>query len=121
MLSLSLSLGNYLTIGDNVVVQLNSISGDRCKLTIDAPREVPIVRGKVHEREGGERPDSVFDNPIFHKRELPWDRSKAQALNAMRALLDRMDDDDEDVQTLRRQLSHMFPQTTTVSSGGRAG
>ena len=116
MLSLTLSLGNYMTIGDNVVVQLNSISGDRCKLTIDAPREVPIVRGKVREREGGERPDCVFDNPIYHKRELPWDRSKAQALNAMRALLDRMDDDDPDVQSLRRQLNHMFPAGAKVKA-----
>ena len=121
MLALSLSLGNYLTIGNDVVIQLNRITGDRCRLTIDAPREVPIVRGEVLEREGGERPDSVFDNPVYHKRELPWDRSKAQALNAMRALLDRMDDDDPDVQALRRQLGHMFPQTKSVSSGGRAG
>ena len=110
MLSLSLSLGNYLTIGDDVVIQLNRITGDRCKLTIQAPREVPIVRGKVLEREGAERPDCVFDNPVYHKREVPWDRSKAQALNAMRALLDRMDGGDADVQALRRQLNHMFPK-----------
>ena len=109
MLSLTLSLGNYMTIGDDVVIQLNRITGDRCKLTIQAPREVPIVRGKVLEREGGERPDCVFDNPVYHKREVPWDRSKAQALNAMRALLDRMDGGDADVQALRRQLNHMFP------------
>ena len=117
MLSLTLSLGNYMTIGDDVFIQLNGISGDRSKLTIQAPREVPIVRGTVLEREGGERPDCVFDNPIYHKRELPWDRSKAQALNAMRNLLDRMDDDDPDVQTLRRQLAHMFP---TVPVGAKA-
>ena len=109
MLALTLSLGNYLTIGGDVVIQLNRITGDRCRLTIDAPREIPIVRGEVLEREGGERPDSVYANPVYHKREVPWDRSKNQALKAMRALLDRMDDTDEDVQTLRRQLSHMFP------------
>ena len=109
MLALTLSLGNYLTIGDDVVIQLNRITGDRCRLTIDAPREVPVVRGEVLERQGEGRPDSVFDTPVFHKREVPWDRSKAQALNAMRALLERMDGDDPDVQALRRQLSHMFP------------
>ena len=41
--------------------------------------------------------------------EIPWSRSKAQALKAMRTVLERMDGDDEDVRTLRRQLEHMFP------------
>ena len=35
----------------------------------------------------------------------------AQALQAMRALLNTMDGRDSNVQTLRRQLNHMFPQT----------
>ena len=111
MLSLSLSQGEYLTIGENVVVQLDRVSRDGCKLVIDAPREVPILRGEVLERTGGQRPGCVFDAPRQYRRELAWDRSKAQALASMRALLSRMDGGDSDVQTLRRQLNHMFPQT----------
>ena len=111
MLSLSLSQGEYLTIGENVVVQLDRVSRDGCKLVIDAPREVPILRGEVLERTGGQRPGCVFDAPRQYRRELTWDRSKAQALAAMRALLSRMDGWDSDGQTLRRQLNHMFPQT----------
>ncbi len=57
MLCLSLLPGEYLTIGDNVVVQVDRMVGDRCKLVINAPREVPVVRGAVLEREGGERPE----------------------------------------------------------------
>ena len=109
MLSLNLRPGQYMTIGDNVVVQINRISGERCKLTVDAPKDILILRGEVLERTGGQRPDCVFDAPQWHKREIPWNRSKAQALNAMRALLAQMDDGDEAVQTLRRQLEHMFP------------
>jgi len=109
MLSLALVPGEYLTIGDNVVVQLNKIAGDRCKLTVTAPREIPILRGEVLERSGGERPTCVFNSPQRHRSEIPWNRSKAQALSAMRALLNEMDGRDDDVKALRRQLNHMFP------------
>ena len=125
MLKLSLTPGEYLTIGEDVVVQLDHISGDRCKLVIHAPREVPILRGEVLERTGGQRPQCVYDSHRYHKKEIIWDRSKAQALNAMRKLLSQMDGTDSNVQALRRQLNHMFPpvedgessKTTQVSNG----
>ena len=123
MLCLNLAPGEYITIGDNVVVQLDRISGDSCRLMIQAPREVPIVRGEVLERNGGERPGCVSDAPRWHRNEIAWNRSKAQALSAMRALLSQMDGTDSNVQTLRRQLNHMFPpeqeaeQSVQVSNG----
>ena len=109
MLCLNLTPGEYMTIGDSVVVQLDRISGDRCKLMIDAPREIPVLRGEVLERTGGERPSCVVEGPRWHRREIPWNRSKAQALAAMRMLLGEMDGRDSTVQALRRQLDHMFP------------
>jgi len=115
MLSLTLLPGEYLTIGDDVVLQYDCTTGDRCRLGISAPREVPIVRGEVRERNGGSRPACVFEKPRWHKREVPWDRSKAQALAAMRKLLSEMDGRDEDVKTLRRQLDHMFPPMQSQS------
>ena len=39
MLCLTLLPGEYLTIGSDVVVQLDRMSGDHCKLAIHAPRE----------------------------------------------------------------------------------
>ena len=111
MLCLTLTQGEYLTIGEDVVVQVDRMTGDRCKLVIQAPREVPILRGQVREREGGERPECVFEAPRWSKREISWDRSKAQALHAMRALLNKMDGRDDGVKALRRQLNHMFPET----------
>jgi len=124
MLCLALTPGEYLTIGENVVVQVDRMAGDRCKLIIDAPREVPVARGRVLERGGGERPGCVFESPRWRKPDIPWNRSKEQALAAMRALLDRMDGRDGDVQALRRQLNHMFPpapseakQDTAISNG----
>ncbi len=117
MLCLNLTPGEYMTIGDSVVVQLDRITGDRCKLMVEAPREISILRGEVLERGGGERPSCVFDAPRWHKQEIPWNRSKAQALAAMRKLLSQMDGRDSNVQTLRRQLDHMFPLDPKVSSG----
>ena len=123
MLFLNLAAGEYMTIGGNVVIQLDRISGDSCKLMIQAPREIPIVRGEVLERNGEERPDCVLDVPRWHRKEITWSRSKAQALAAMRTLLSRMDSGDDDVKTLRRQLNHMFPpeqaeeQSIQISNG----
>ncbi len=112
MLCLSLSPGEYLTIGEDVVVQFDRAAGDRCKLVIQAPREFSVVRGEVRERKGEKRPDFIFDKPRRHSPEIPWDRSKDQALAAMRRTLSGMDGGDEDVKALRRQLNHMFPKGT---------
>ncbi len=111
MLCLSLRAGDYLTIGENVILQLDQMSGERCKLVIEAPKEISVLRGAVRERKGEERPECIIDKPRWHKRELTWDRSKAQALSAMRKVLYQMDGRDENVRNLRRQLNHIFPQT----------
>ena len=119
MLFLQLKDKEYLTIGDDIVIQVFTNSAVR--VSVQAPRELTVLRGEVLERAGGQRPDCVFDTPRWHRQEIPWNRSKAQALTAMRALLAQMDGKDGDVQALRRQLEHMFPseakQTTEVSNG----
>ena len=63
MLKISLTQGEYLTIGGDIVVQLYRSEGGRSYLAIDAPREIPIVRGAVLEREGGRRPDRLAEVP----------------------------------------------------------
>ena len=117
MLCLALTPGEYLTIGNDVVVQLDRMAGDRCKLVIQAPKEVPVLRGAVLERTGGKRPECIFNAPRWYKPEIPWDRSKAQALNAMRKLLSEMDGRDDDVKALQRQLDHMFPPKEKAAQG----
>ncbi len=114
MLCLSLSPGEYLTIGKDAVLQMERVTGSHCKVIVDAPREIPIMRGEVRERGGGERPSSVFEKPRWRTPEIPWDRSKAQALAAMRNLLSKMDGNDQNVRDLRRQLNHMFPPKETA-------
>lgn len=70
MLSLQLYSGEYLTIGDNVTVQVFRDSGGRFTVVVDAPREVPIVRGEVLERQGKPRPKHL----LTKKPTCPSDR-----------------------------------------------
>ena len=72
MLRLSLTPGEYIAIGGNIVVQLCRCEGGRAYLAIDAPREIPVVRGAVLEREGGQRPPGLAPAPPKgHKSDLP--------------------------------------------------
>ena len=46
MLALTVRAGDYITIGDDVVIQMLKV-GDVCRVAIDAPREMAIERAKV--------------------------------------------------------------------------
>lgn len=59
MLSLQLKSGDYLTIGDDIAVQIFQQSGSAFSVAVKAPREIPILRGEVLEREGEDRPDGL--------------------------------------------------------------
>ena len=55
MLKLTLLPDEYLTINGDIVVQLKRVAGGRADVAVDAPREMPVVRGTLLERQGGER------------------------------------------------------------------
>ena len=55
MLSLQLKSGEYLTIGEDIAVQIFQ-TGSSFRVAVKAPREIPIVRGEVLERQGEDRP-----------------------------------------------------------------
>jgi len=52
MLSLGRNPGEYLVIGEDIVIQVVSMEGD-LRLSIDAPKSVSIVRGEVYEKDHG--------------------------------------------------------------------
>lgn len=59
MLSLSIKSGEYITIGNDIVVQIFRDGAD-ARVEIKAPREMAILRGKLHERTN-EKPDVLFE------------------------------------------------------------
>lgn len=108
MLRISMKPGEYFTVGSSTVVQFDRLQGDRAHLIVTAPREVPILRGAVLEREGGRRPGCVVDTPERFVRQLPWDGAKKAALQELRETLNQMEESPE-VRTLREKLDCIFP------------
>ena len=92
MLCISMKAGDYFTVGGSTVIQFNRLQGDRVHLVVNAPREVPVLRGEVLERGGGQRLACVFE----------------RALLEIGQTLDRMGDSPE-VRTLREKLACIFP------------
>ena len=56
MLFLQLRFGEYLTIGDDIVVQVLQDPAGRVRVGVKAPRELTVLRGEVWERNGASRP-----------------------------------------------------------------
>lgn len=59
MLVLSRKQGEQIRIGDNIVLTISRIAGNRVSVGIEAPRDVRIVRGELERHEitpGGSSP-----------------------------------------------------------------
>ena len=57
MLSLQMKDGEYLTIGEDIVIQVFAAS--TIQLSVQAPKELTILRGELLERSGENRPDCL--------------------------------------------------------------
>lgn len=69
MLSLRLKSGEYLTIGKDITVQVFQDRGNSIEVAIDAPRELPVLRGKLFEQME-KRPDVLRDENYKRASEL---------------------------------------------------
>jgi carbon storage regulator len=58
MLVLSRKPGETIVIGDNIIIYLHGIEGGRVKIGVEAPDDVPIVRGEI-ERKYHKNPPSA--------------------------------------------------------------
>ncbi len=84
MLSLQLKSGEYLSIGDNIVVQIFEQSGSTFRVSVKAPREIAILRGEVLERTE-ERPDGLLTKRPKSPSEKARDAKRIQAFEEKRA------------------------------------
>ena len=64
MLVLSRKEGEKLVIGDNIVVTVNRINGNRVALGIEAPRDVRIVRAELDRHAVAAGPNAPMAMPI---------------------------------------------------------
>lgn len=59
MLCLQLKEGEYLTIGEDIAVQVFHGPGAQIRVAVKAPKEMTVLRGEVRERGGARRPDGL--------------------------------------------------------------
>ena len=50
MLMLTKAVGESLTIGDEIEVTILCVNGNKVKIGIEAPREIPVHREEIYKR-----------------------------------------------------------------------
>ena len=64
MLVLSRQRDESIVIGDNIVITVVDIRGDKVRLGIDAPKEVPVHRQEVYDAIQRERTAAESGQPV---------------------------------------------------------
>lgn len=64
MLFLQLKSGEYLTIGEDITVQVFRDTASRIRVAVQAPKDMNILRGEVRERNGTERPQGLIGRAV---------------------------------------------------------
>ena len=64
MLLLQLKSGEYLTIGEDITIQVFRENSSRSRVAVQAPKDMNLLRGEVLERNGTERPGALIDQAV---------------------------------------------------------
>lgn len=78
MLVLSRHRDESIMIGDNVVVTIVDIRGDKVRLGIDAPQDIPVHRREVYEAIQRENERAAQVNPSDTRRLFAQARDEAR-------------------------------------------
>lgn len=129
MLKLTMYPDDYLTISDNIVIHLTRAAGGHADVAIDAPREIPVLRGAVFERQGGQRPACLYPpmkkKPRYYRDKFfPWNDDRERAVRLMKQIFDQLEQGGlaDEVGVLREQLEYIIPrfwedEVTDVADG----
>jgi carbon storage regulator len=50
MLVLTRKTGEWITIGDSILVRVVSVKGDQVQIGVEAPRDIPVHRGEIFDQ-----------------------------------------------------------------------
>ncbi len=67
MLVLSRKKDESIVIGNNIRVVIVDIRGDKVRLGIEAPRDVPVHRSEVHDSIIRQLAHDVHESPVTHQ------------------------------------------------------
>lgn len=116
MLKLTLLPDEYITINDSIVVQLLRISGGRADLAVHADRSVPVMRGTVLERSGGERPACLAPPPkkkarYYRDQIFRWNDDREAAVRTMKKIFRHMEQTGSarEAEALEKLLDRIIP------------
>lgn len=116
MLKLTLLPDEYITINDTTVVQLLRISGGRADIAVHADRSVPVMRGTVLERNGGERPACLAPPPrkkarYYRDQIFRWNDDREAAVRTMKKIFRHMESSGSarEAEALEKLLDRIIP------------
>ena len=116
MLKLTLLPEEYLTISESIVVQLTRVAGGRAEIAVQAPRQFPIVRGAVLEKNGGQRPACLAPSSgkrarVYRDQVFRWNDDRERAVRVMKQMFDRLEQSgaSKEAGVLRTQLDRIIP------------
>ena len=108
MLSLQLKSGEYLTIGDDIAIQIFQQSGSAFSVAVKAPKEIPVLRGAVAERSGEQRPDGLRDQRSKTPAEKKRDAKRLRLVEEKRIQAARLQTQKAAaLQNMQQSLDHM--------------
>lgn len=76
MLVLSRKAGEQIHIGDDIVIEVRRVSGNRVALAVQAPRDKRILRGELKEAV------AAFEAPAPHQLSFVIEASELRAASA---------------------------------------
>ncbi len=82
MLVLSRKVGERIHVGENIVLEIRRIAGNRVTLALDAPRDVRILRGELeHAAKEFREPEHTETQPAAFENSTPANVAILQTLS----------------------------------------